>query len=247
MNNQLRKLWSAAGYSPKIGSAAVVPPPANEWRRVYHLTPAEYAISNIAFGRLKLARFADLNDPFELIAANLKDLPTKAFVTDFKESFDRENGLLCFSGDWMSPPMWAHYGSNHTGICFGFNLKRTHANDVKYVSERITLLPSSHSSGLIADDTTKAQLLFTKFEHWKYESEVRSLFCLRDAVAESGLYFIPFGGVIEVAEVILGARCRLSVDAVRGLVDKTLPGAVTFRARRAEKFFQMVPDENSVV
>jgi len=56
-----------------MGSAEVVPPPPAELIRVYHLTPAEFAINNIALGRLKVTRFSDLNDPFELISLNFKE------------------------------------------------------------------------------------------------------------------------------------------------------------------------------
>jgi hypothetical protein len=66
-NEHLRQQWIDKGYSRNMGSAAVVPPPPQGFRRLYHLTSAEYAISAIVFGRLKLARFAQLNDPFELL------------------------------------------------------------------------------------------------------------------------------------------------------------------------------------
>ena len=68
LNNHLRALWRERGYPDGMGSAAVVPPPPKGIRRLYHLTSAEYAISNIVFNRLKVARFSDLNDPFELSA-----------------------------------------------------------------------------------------------------------------------------------------------------------------------------------
>ena len=40
--------------------------------RVYYLTSAEYAISNLALKRIKVSRYQDLNDPFELLAADLR-------------------------------------------------------------------------------------------------------------------------------------------------------------------------------
>ena len=44
--------------------------------RVYYLTPSQYALSSIALRRLKVARYNDLNDPFELLAVDVasKDL-----------------------------------------------------------------------------------------------------------------------------------------------------------------------------
>jgi hypothetical protein len=52
LNKHLRRLWSEANYPDGMGSAAVTPPPREEYRRVYYTTSAEFAISNIVFGRI---------------------------------------------------------------------------------------------------------------------------------------------------------------------------------------------------
>ena len=41
--------------------------------KLYHLTGAQFALSNLALCRIKISRFSDLNDPFELMAVNLSD------------------------------------------------------------------------------------------------------------------------------------------------------------------------------
>ena len=41
-----------------------VPHPSPDHWRLYHLTTAEFEINDVALGRLKVARLADLNDPF---------------------------------------------------------------------------------------------------------------------------------------------------------------------------------------
>jgi hypothetical protein len=46
-NEHLRQLWVDKGYSRDMGSAAVVPPPPDGFRRLYHFTSAEYAISSM--------------------------------------------------------------------------------------------------------------------------------------------------------------------------------------------------------
>jgi hypothetical protein len=68
MNKAMRQEWVKAGYDKDIGSAEVVPPPPPAFLRLYHFTSSEYAISDIGLRRLKVARLADLNDPFELMA-----------------------------------------------------------------------------------------------------------------------------------------------------------------------------------
>jgi hypothetical protein len=38
--------------------------------RVFYLTGAQFALSNLALRRVKISRFEDLNDPFELLGIN---------------------------------------------------------------------------------------------------------------------------------------------------------------------------------
>src|SRR5437762_4637776 len=106
--------------------------------RVFHLTHAEYALSNIALGRIKIARIADLNDPFELLAANLgnnKDL--RRAMREWRSELHKTKGLLCFSRDWESPVIWSHYADKHRGICLGFELSDKLVEEVKYVEDRL--------------------------------------------------------------------------------------------------------------
>jgi hypothetical protein len=100
LNRALRQKWVAAGYPGDVGSAAVIPPPPPDFIPVYHFTSANFAMSDTALGRLKVARFSDLNDPFELMALNLREASARRLVKDFKTTFDRDTGLLCFSSDW---------------------------------------------------------------------------------------------------------------------------------------------------
>lgn len=79
-----------AGYSSKMGSAEVVRPPLAEWIRLYHITTTESGMSDIALRRMKVARFLDLNDPFELLALNLRDKPkaTRKRFAELKTTYD---------------------------------------------------------------------------------------------------------------------------------------------------------------
>src|SRR5262249_37228952 len=133
-----RAAWVAAGYRRDMGSAIACRPPSSpNLQRVYHLTTAEHAISNIALGRLKLARFSDLNDPFELIAANFREREVRKIVRSFKSAFDAQTGLLSFSEDWVEPLLWSHYAARHRGICLGFNIPRNLLEAVQYQDERL--------------------------------------------------------------------------------------------------------------
>ncbi len=59
--------------------------------RVYYLTGAAFALSNLALRRVKIARFSDLNDPFELLAVDLAD---KDHRKAFRATKDKINAAL---------------------------------------------------------------------------------------------------------------------------------------------------------
>lgn len=242
LNKKLRAEWKKAGYSSVMGSAEVVPPPPKEFIRVYHITSPEFAISNIGLGRIKVARFSDLNDPFELTAVSFREKRIRKIVRDFKNTYDSDTGLLCFSANWTNPLLWSHYGVKHRGICLGFNLKRARTYKVKYEIERIPAELKTQENSPKLDDNLKKLLLCTKFRHWEYEEEYRVFVPLDKADKEGTLHFCPFGQHLELAEVILGPRCSISLKSVRQLTQAHHPNAVTFKARPALKFFKVVPN-----
>jgi hypothetical protein len=246
-DNSLREVWARAGYSPLGGSVCICPPPSSEYRRVYHLTTTEHAISNLALSRLKIARFSDVNDPFELIALNFRESETRRIIRDFKNSYNTRTGLLCFSANWTNPVLWSHYGAKHTGICLGFDLERSLSpQTVEYEDDRIQeqLPPNGDPTALPPE--LRDRLLRTKYSHWKYEEEVRVFIELDKSVREGGLNFYPFDTRLILREVILGPQCSLSVKSVRDLVSLRYPGAITFKSRLAFKFFSVVPKESTV-
>jgi hypothetical protein len=247
LHKELRQVWKEAGYASSMGSAAVVRPPPAEYKRVYYLTSAEYAVSSIALRRMKLARFSDVNDPFELMALNFREQRVRKVARDFKSEYDSHTGLLCFSADWTDPVLWSHYGAKHHGVCLGFNLLKKDAQQVKYKDERIlsSLDDSDEKPERISKELQKL-LLCTKFRHWEYEKETRIFVRLEDSQKEGNLYFRSFGKDLELAEVILGPQSNLSLEATKALVLASCPKAVVFKARLAYKFFKVVPQESTV-
>ncbi len=244
INKALRQKWVDAGYDPNMGSAIVMPPPPTDFLRLYYMTSAEFGISNIALGRLKVSRFSDLNDPFELMALKSEDRQVRETTRKFKDEYDRHTGLLCFSANWTSPVLWSHYGSRHEGICLGVDLKRTMAQKVCYKDERV--LTSFEEAGGQLDERLKDVLLRTKFDHWRYEEEFRMFVRLDDVLREGRLHFYEFSDNLRLTEVILGPQCSLSLDAVRRLTRTQHRHAVVFKARLAWNSFADVPDECTV-
>lgn len=246
MRQELRQKWVSAGYSRKMGSAETVPPPTRGIRRVYHITTAEHGISDIALGRLKLARFADLNDPFELLAVSFREKPIRIAIRDFKAKYGSHTGLLCFSGDWTNPVLWSHYGQKHRGICLGFDVLRQRLERVKYSDTRLLAALDDDTRPDRIAAQLQALLRCTKFRHWKYENEWRMFVPLAAAKAEGRLHFRTFDGDLQLKEVILGPDCDLPLLDVRKLVTSHFPNAVTYQSRLAFKFFSVVPKESTV-
>jgi Protein of unknown function (DUF2971) len=247
-HKEYREHWVNAGYEPAMGSAWVRLPPPHDRIAVYHFISAEHAISNIALARIKVARFSEANDPFELLALNfLRGSHLRQATVDFKTLHDRQAGMLCFSQNWTNPVLWSHYADNHKGICLGFDLLRTHAQEIRY--ERDRLLKELEQAD---DDPNKLSpmsqelLVCTKSGHWSYEKEIRVPLKLADTMQEGSLYFYPFGDVLRLSEVILGERCSYSLDAMRKLVDAHHSNVVTIKARLASGHFSIVPKESTI-
>ena len=90
--------------------------------RVYHFTKADYAQKNLRNRRLKIAEFHDLNDPFELLGAELTKSTHRQIFSGWKETIEKKWGVLCFSRSWHNPVLWSHYSDKHRGICLGFDV-----------------------------------------------------------------------------------------------------------------------------
>jgi len=75
-------------------------------RRLYYLTGAMTGIASIAMQRLKVSRFNDLNDPFELMGVNVNDSAIRKAFRATRDELNKTKGLICFTQDWKSPLMW---------------------------------------------------------------------------------------------------------------------------------------------
>ena len=91
--------------------------------KVYHFLSAQNAISDIALKRIKISRIGQLNDPFELLAVDLRDPRDKVALENWKNELDEQFGLICFCAHWSNPLMWGHYADSHKGIALGFEIQ----------------------------------------------------------------------------------------------------------------------------
>jgi hypothetical protein len=209
--------------------------------RVYHLLSAKWARDDLMRRRLKVARFADLNDPFELVASNLSDKPLRRRFTRWKRPTLAAYGVLCFSRSWRSPVLWSHYADKHSGVCLGFDVPTEILKDISYVATRLPLSEADLRSGG-PTDALRERLFCTKFQHWEYEKEVRWILRLQDVVKDGCHYFQPFDARLRLKEVIAGARCPLSQRQLLDSLGADAADVAVTLARPAFTSFSVVED-----
>lgn len=131
-----------------------------------------------------------------------------------------QTGIFSMSADPIQPLMWAHYGQEHRGLCFGFRavagsrladpdhcIPVTYSDELPRMAEdglqtelTISISPSGaplSTQRVAFKDKTFQRVVTTKSKDWSYEQEYR--------------YIEPFGGLCdwpgELAECTFGMRC----------------------------------------
>lgn len=207
--------------------------------RVYYMTSIDVALRHILLEqRMKVSRFKDLNDPFELACHDVvhRDARTRSKV--FIETANEKFGLICFSDNWKSPVMWAHYASKHEGVCLGFDVHEDYLGYVQYIDSR--LLGTGELSGQDGINVID-QMLYHKAREWSYERELRAIVLL-DA-PESPRYHIAFGIDMQLREVLIGARCHLSPTELAPFILPQETSVLIKKIRAAFKKFEMVENK----
>lgn len=210
--------------------------------RLYHMLPATFALQNIEKRRLKIARFADLNDPFELAAVELSVKAHRAPIRNFKARMHDRFGLLCFTTEWKSPVMWSHYADKHRGMCLGFDVAGEVAQPVSYDAKRISLEFIEGVDRPRVEPSMVEKLLTIKYEEWSYEKEVRVFLPLEPTDLDGDHYFQRFDGNIALREIIVGPLCESPIDLLRSHAKSFSPDVSVVKARLAFQTFTVVPD-----
>ena len=211
---------------------------------LYHLLSTEHALSNIALQRIKVSRFRDLNDPFELQAVNVggrKDFRRR--LREWKEQLNERKGLLCFSQHWKNPVLWSHYADKHRGMCLGYEIDSKLVQSVEYVPERVKYAFDERRS-IDADPKLVEILMRTKYVHWEYESERRAFVDLADHPQEDRLYFRYLGAGIELKEVVIGSLCDVPFEKVLSLMQSGHAPVKITKSRLAFKWFEIVKNKS---
>jgi Protein of unknown function (DUF2971) len=206
---------------------------------LYYFTSERYGLEAIRDERLKIARIAELNDPFEFLAtkfANIHD----GNLESMKEQLNLNRGVICFSELWYHPMMWAHYADKHKGVALGFDLTdASFMEKVKYVSRPVEFPGIYLENGQFDEEAGRA-IISTKFSSWRYERECRIFCSLDEKDPVLDLYFQTLSSVLELTEVILGERCQVDPDRVHRLLEQRQRKVRVSRAERSRNSFRML-------
>jgi hypothetical protein len=203
--------------------------------RVYYMTSTEVALKHILpEQRLKVSRFKDLNDPFELGCHDAGDRRARQRTQAFIQTTNEKLGLICFSDNWKSPVMWAHYANKHEGVCIGFDIHENYLGYVQYTSSRLGF---SMSAKLKNSIQFIDEMLYHKAQEWSYENELRAVVLLDGP--KHPISHIPFGTAIQMREIVLGARCVCSPLEMAEFVLPQQTSVTITKARPAFKTFEM--------
>ena len=220
--------------------------PPEGFIRAYHRTKLEHATSSICSRRLKVATFSDANDPFELLALNLRGSEHRSarnVLREFKEAQGTQLGMLCFSRQWENPVLWSHYADRHKGVCLGFDVAEDVLDEVTYVDDLLTRRLGDEEDPSTIPGDLQDLLFLTKFRRWEYENEMRRFVPLSDAQQEAPLFFWPFDERMRLREVILGPLCSAShLEPIRHLVATANVTALVSKARLSFGSFKVRPN-----
>lgn len=211
--------------------------------RVYYLTGTQFALGNLALRRIKIARFEDLNDPFELLGVDVRDKEHRAAFLATKKQINESEGLICFSKSWSNPLMWGHYAEKHTGMCLGFDVPDKLLAPVIYAKRLLKMETDPKTKKPKPTEDVVNKLLRTKFFDWKYEDEIRLFVELDHSTVESGKYFYSFSADLLLREIILGPRCELPIESIRNIVADFKPPVVVLKSRIAFTRFEVLENK----
>ena len=207
--------------------------------RVYYLTGAQFALSNLALRRIKIARYEDLNDLYELIGIDAGNKEIRSAFHATKELTNKSTGLICFSKSWRNPLMWGHYAEKHTGMCLGFDVPDNLLAPVLY-AKRPLKIKIDPERILKQTEKLMEKLVRRKFIDWKYEDEIRLFVRLDHDTVESGKHFYSFSKDLMLREIILGPRCELPIEGVRKIAEGFKPRVVVLKSRIAYTRYAVV-------
>ena len=203
--------------------------------RLYHYMPSAYGLEDLRRSRIKIARLAELNDPFELWGCWQNDKALRSRIAAWKSKMAQAFGMVCLSEDWKNPLLWSHYADRHKGLCLGFDIPDEKVKKVSYTDKRIKLRSNPSEAEF-------QSLLYSKYMGWSYEREWRLWVALEEM--KDGNYFLEFGDEVRLREVYVGPFCEISRQEVDDALSNGKQAAYVIKTRLAYKSFSVVENRN---
>ena len=208
--------------------------------RLYYMTTAKWAEVILKERRLKLSRFYESNDPFELNLIDSRGSERRKIVKMIEKYHNEHTGMICFGAVWNNPMMWAHYADKHFGVCLAFDVEDKVVSTVEYTDKKIDVEFGAHlpNHGLSVELLNR--ILTTKSMAWVSEQERRVLAKLEVPNSKNGLYYIDFGSQVELREVVIGHRCVWTLAKVVSFLGQVVSPVRIWKVRPAFGRFEMV-------
>lgn len=218
---------------------AIVP---SAFKTLYYYTSKDYALQSLRDKRIKIARFTELNDPFDFVGISTKNAGGRLQLKPIKEEMDKTTGIICMSTSWQEPLLWGHYADKHKGICLQFRCASDEWEQIIYRIERPTLKTFGKAS--VADLSKKDLRLLSKmkFHEWEYEKEYRKFVPLENPDLVTGLYFHNFSLRMKLKRVILGSKCDVPVETIHRLCAHVGPDVQLIKSKPANLSFRVIKD-----
>jgi hypothetical protein len=177
----------------------------------------ELVFNRDGFCGLKCSLPKDYNDPFELFLSVDLNVSAECMAT-YREIVNELPQLptTCFSKSPIVPPMWAHYGQNHSGFVLEFNVQglrdcfeNIRLADVNYRDTPDPMLKThlEHATGT-RKPRHAVQLIsaamsagyFSKYTEWSYEQESRLVAPTEyvENIAGNDILFVPSSCVTKM-------------------------------------------------
>lgn len=206
--------------------------------QICYYTSSEHLISTLENKHLKVSRFSECNDIFELgnfcipYHSKLSERQqARKPLRRWADRMDKAYGLICFSKDHYSPLMWAHYADRNRGACLVFDYhSQTSAGkliQVNYKEIRDEISPEETDSlpenDILKLDYAELQRCFaTKQSRWSYENEYRLIVDLKDMKLKGENYFLAWGNTLTLNQIYVGATPTICASTLQNIVGKSM-------------------------
>lgn len=172
-----------------------IPPLIFKFRSLDDRKLIKRAIEIIKGKKFYMPTRKQLNDPFE--GGNVKYISPEN-IGEFNDKINKSR-ILALSRNCFSAPLWAHYASECTGICFGFHTDKSF-NCIQKIVYADTIEKKQWFSTEI-NDAINREFIY-KYKDWEYEDEYR---IIREPEQNEETCYMPFD-TFEMAVIIFGSK-----------------------------------------